>query len=98
MPGEDVEVEHGLYASTVSVGIIDRTGAQTMLYLTCTMISSVDLAHYGVSRAKNYWVSVGCGTKYSRLSLSRNRRGHHKHYEISVLRHIRFVILRKKTI
>ena len=33
-----------------SVGIIDRTGAQTMLYLTCTTISSVDLAHYGVRR------------------------------------------------
>ena len=26
-----------------------------------TMISSVDLAHYGVSRAKD-WVSVDCGT------------------------------------
>ena len=34
--------------------------------------------------------------KYSRLSLSRNRRDHHKHFEISVLRHIKFVILRKK--
>ena len=32
-----------------------------MLYLTCTMISSVGLAHYGVSRAKD-WVSVDCGT------------------------------------
>ena len=32
-----------------------------MLYLTCTMISSVDLAHYGVSLAKD-WVSVDCGT------------------------------------
>ena len=32
-----------------------------MLYLTCTMISSVDLAHYGESHAKN-WVSVDCGT------------------------------------
>ena len=41
--------------------IIDRTGAQTMLYLTCTTITSVDLAHYGASRAKN-WVSVDCGT------------------------------------
>ena len=30
------------------------------LYLTCTMISSVDLAHYGVSRAKD-WVSVTVG-------------------------------------
>ena len=41
--------------------IIDRTGAQTMLYLTCTMISSVDFARYRVSRAKD-WVSVDCGT------------------------------------
>ena len=34
-----------------SEGIIDRTGAQTMIYLTCTTISSVDLAHYGVLRS-----------------------------------------------
>ena len=40
-----------------------------MLYLTCTTITSVDLAHYGVSRAKD-WVSVYCGTRTS------------KHYEI----------------
>ena len=33
-----------------------------MPYLTCTMISSVDLAHYGVFHAKD-WVSVDCGTK-----------------------------------
>ena len=32
-----------------------------MLYLTCTIISSVDFAHYGVSHAKD-WVSVKCGT------------------------------------
>ena len=32
-----------------------------MLYLTCSTIISVDLAHYGVSRAKD-WVSVDCGT------------------------------------
>ena len=32
-----------------------------MLYLTCTMISSVDLAYFGVSHAKD-WVSVDCGT------------------------------------
>ena len=41
--------------------IIDRTGAHIMLYLTFTMISTVDLAHYGVSRAKD-WVFVDCGT------------------------------------
>ena len=29
--------------------------------LTCTLISSVDLAHYGVSHAKD-WVSMDCGT------------------------------------
>ena len=46
--------------------IIERTGAQTMLYLTCTTITSVDLAHYGVSRAKN-WVSVDCGTRDFKL-------------------------------
>ena len=39
----------------------NRTGAYTMLYLTCTMISSEDLEHYGVSRAKA-WVFVDCGT------------------------------------
>ena len=31
-----------------------------MLYLTCTTITSIDLAHYRVSRAKD-WVSVKCG-------------------------------------
>ena len=34
-----------------------------MLYLACTTISSVDLAQYGVSLAKD-WVSVECGTSY----------------------------------
>ena len=34
--------------------------------------------------------------KYSRLSLSRNRRDSQQHFEISVLRHIGFVVLRKK--
>ena len=43
-------------------GIIDRTGAKTMPYPTCTMISSVDLAHYGVSCAKDQ-ISVDCGTR-----------------------------------
>ena len=32
-----------------------------MLYPTCTMISSVDLACSGVSRAKD-WVYMDCGT------------------------------------
>ena len=47
---------------SLSEGIVDRTDAQTMLYLTCTAILSVDLAHYGVSRAED-WISVDCGTK-----------------------------------
>ena len=41
-----------------------KRGTQTMLYLTCTMVSSVDFAHYEVSRAKD-WLSVDCGTKIS---------------------------------
>ena len=32
-----------------------------MLYLTSTTMTSIDLAHYGVSRAKD-WVSVKYGT------------------------------------
>ena len=39
---------------------------------------------------------VGYHVKYSRLSLSRNRRDSLKHFEISVLRHIRFIVLKKK--
>ena len=42
---------YGEIIPSFSEGIIDRTGAQTMLYLTCTTITSVDLAHYRVSRA-----------------------------------------------
>ena len=38
-----------------------------MLYLTCTMLSSVDLANYGVSRAKD-WVSVDNGTNTGQLA------------------------------
>ena len=37
-----------------------------MLYLACTTISSVDLAQYGVSLAKD-WVSVECGTSEYKL-------------------------------
>lgn len=40
-----------------------RALAQTMLYLTCSMIFRVDPAHNGVSCAKD-WVSVDCGTKH----------------------------------
>ena len=58
-----------LYGEIIS-GIIDRTGAQSMLYVTCTTITSVDLAHYRVSRAKD-WVSVDCGTKiFTKRSLT----------------------------
>ena len=41
-----------------------------MLYLTCTTITSVDLAYYIVSHAKD-WVSVDCGTKF--IYVSRNK-------------------------
>ena len=51
---------YGEIIPSFSEEIIDSAGAQAMLYLTCTMISRVDLAHNGVSRAKD-WVSVDCG-------------------------------------
>ena len=54
--------------------IIDRIGAQKMLYLTCTTITSVDFAHYGVSRAKD-WIYVDCGTNYNRQVMLTTR-GH----------------------
>ena len=38
-----------------------------MLHFTCTTITSVDLAHYGVSCDK-VSVSVDCGTKYIKLT------------------------------
>ena len=55
---------YGEIIPSFSEGIIDQAGAQTMLYLTCTctMTSSVDLAHYGVSRAKD-WVSGDCARR-----------------------------------
>ena len=49
-----------------------------MLYLTCTTISDVDLAQYGVSLAKD-WVSVECGTNsnvYYSSALWRNHISH----------------------
>ena len=42
-----------------------------MLYPICTMIFGVDLAHYRVSRVKD-WVSVDCGTFVNGLLLSWN--------------------------
>ena len=40
-----------------------------MLYLTCTMIYSVDLAYYEVSHAKDQ-VSVNCGTTFLKKQFS----------------------------
>ena len=44
-----------------------------MLYLTCTTITSLDLAHYEVSRAKD-WVSVDCGSIANKLPLTITKR------------------------
>ena len=51
---------YGEIIPSFSEGIIDRTGGQTMPYLTRTMISSVELAHYGVSLLKTgyLWIMV----------------------------------------
>ena len=42
-------------------GLSTVQARKNMLCLTCSMISSVDLAHYGLSRVKD-WVSGDCGT------------------------------------
>ena len=44
-----------------------------MLYLTCTTISSVDLAQCGISFAKD-WVSVKCGTNSVIVAFNPNMR------------------------
>ena len=41
-----------------------------MLHLTCTTITSVDLAHYGVSRAKDLGI---CGLWHKILLTTRSR-------------------------
>ena len=41
--------------------LVDHTGGQTMLHLTCSMISSVDISRYGIFHAKD-WVFEDCGT------------------------------------
>ena len=41
-------------------------------HLTCTTITSVDLAHYGVSGAKD-WVSVDCGTTILMITYLRQK-------------------------
>ena len=64
------EIKHGLCACTerkssiFSSETVDRTGAQPMLYLTCTTISSVDLAYYGESRFAD-WGICDCGIIYN---------------------------------
>ena len=65
---------YGEIIPSFSEEIIDRTGAQTMLYLPCTIISSVDLAHYGVSCAKD-WVFVDCGTNRNYTNEDSSLRG-----------------------
>ena len=49
--------------------IIDRTGGQTMLYLTCTMIASVNIRGYLVLKM---WVSGKCATKQFNVIYSCN--------------------------
>ena len=48
-------------------------GLSLRLYLACTTISRVGLAHYGVSSAKD-WVSLDCGTNHALSLLYRDIR------------------------
>ena len=38
--------------------IIDRTGGQTILCFSCSMMPSVELTRYGVSRAKDFGIQL----------------------------------------
>ena len=62
-----------------------------MLYLACTIISSVDLAQYGPSRAKD-WVSVDCGTIIIKFSL---KMGENKRTKIKTEKSARFSVTLK---
>ena len=53
-----------LYGEIKSEEIIDRTGAQTLFYVTCTTISSVELVQYGVSRGDLLGI---CGLLYKKI-------------------------------
>ena len=48
-----------------------------------------------VNPLEKYTSFADLSSRYSRLSLSRSRKDPLKHFEISVLRHIRFAELRK---
>ena len=50
-------------STSFSKWVIDRTREQTMLYVTCNMIFSVDLVCYGVSHAKDLCIR-DCGTRH----------------------------------
>ena len=51
---------YGEIIPSCSEGIIDCTGGQTMFFLTCAMISSVDFAHCRVFHAEivYLWIVV----------------------------------------
>ena len=75
-----------------------RRGAKTSIPLdgASTAIQNLGPSAVNRSRSMNSAAEAVVEKTYSRLSLSRNRRDPLKHFEISVLRHIRFVVLRKK--
>ena len=73
-----------MYTLTTCVVSIVMTYKDALRTYLFQMLYS--LANYKVIRTKNY----------SRLSLSRDRRDPQKQFEISVPRHISFVVLRKK--
>ena len=51
-------------STSYSEWIIDLTGGQAMLHLTCSMIPSVDPARYGKFRAKDMDIREMCYNGY----------------------------------
>ena len=69
-----------------------------IVYVCVVVVALKSQGNVALTKLKLIWreLTIICWIKYSRLSLSRNRRDPLKQFEISVLRHIRFVVLRKK--
>ena len=84
---------------TLAINMLGTLTSNDMGSISCRPISC-DCLHTDFKSKRsneNYTlVKLLIFSIYSRLSLSRNRRDPQKYFEISVLRHIRHVVLRKK--
>ena len=97
------QISQGI-CSVWSVFAVDMEVPQTLAIFQCTGKTLMSLkgcpgwleSYHGTQTLLRLLCCCSSHYNYSRLSLSRNRRDPPKHFEISVLWHIRFIVLRKK--